>query len=379
MPLLSSTATLKRLDATVGYVLCKLIGRARHYAGRPELAPDPPPASIRRILVIRPGGMGDMLMLLPIIRSLRHTFPDAAIDIVCEKRNHEVLQLAGLEAHAILYDAAPLRILSLRSRGYDVVIDTEQFHNFSAIMAWLSGAPVRIGFRINPARLSLYTHLIGYDVEGYELDQFARLLRPLGITLPLPALDGALAAASLPLEAQLLPAVATLRQAGPVVAVSPGSSDPYKQWGAPKFEELIEALLSRGLGIALVGGYSERKQAEELTQRAKSDRVVNCVAACTLTQTAAVLQASELFVGGDSGLGHLAVALGRPTLTIFGPSDPRKWSRPGHSHRVLRRDLPCSPCAIFGYRKLCRDIPCMSGITVAAVLKTADALIPAAR
>jgi ADP-heptose:LPS heptosyltransferase len=369
MPHLIPPATLKHLDATLGYLLCKLVGRARHYAGRPELAPDPDPASIRRVLLIRPGGIGDMLMLLPTIRSLQLARPDIHLDIVCERRNYEVLKLAGLESRAILYDSAPLQILNLRATRYDVVLDTEQFHNFSAIMAWLSGAPVRVGFRINPARLSLYTHLISYDVDGYEMDQFARLLRPLGVPLAFPSLDGVLADVTPSLDAQVPPPVAALRhRGGPLVAISPGSSNRYKQWGPERFHGLMQALLDRGCGIVLVGGRAEQQQSAELMRGMPADRVINTVGAAALGHTAAILQATALFVGGDSGLGHLAVALARPTVILFGPSDPRKWSRPDDRHQVLRHPLPCSPCSIFGYHKLCRTIPCMRNITVAEVL-----------
>ncbi|MCE9612714.1 MAG: glycosyltransferase family 9 protein [Lentisphaerae bacterium] len=375
---LISSATLKRLDATAGYLLCKLIGRARHYTGRPELAPDPAPESVRRVLIIRPGGMGDLLMLLPVIRSLRSARPDLEIDIICERRNADVLKLAGLEGRAILYDATPHRIFSLGSTRYDVVLDTEQFHNFSAIMAWMSGAPVRVGFRINPARLSLYTHLVSYDIDGYELDQFARLLRPLGVPLSHPHLDGVLADVTPPLDAQVPSSVSALRRAGPLVALSPGSSDPYKQWGPEKFRHLIRELLERGCGIVLVGGQAELAQAQSLAYGLPADRIINAVSTMTLMQTAAILQASTLFIGGDSGLGHLAVALARPTLILFGPSDRHKWSRPTERHRVIRRDLPCAPCSIFGYHKLCRKIPCMTGIAVADVVQAAEALLTAA-
>lgn len=375
MPILPSANTLKRLDATAGYLLCKLIGRARHATGLADLAPTPDPSTIRRVLLIRPGGLGDMLMLMPVIRSIRAARPDIELDIVCERRNFEVLKLAGLEGHALLYDGAPHRLLSLRARRYDVALDSEQYHHFSAIMALMSGAPVRVGFRINPARLNLYTHLLGYDVDGYEMDQFARLLRPLGIPLAFGALDGVLTDITPPLDSQLPDAVDALRRRGPLVAVSPGSSDPYKQWGFEKFKQLIQALTSRGHGVMLVGGPAEVRQATALQQCLSPDLLLNLAGRYSLTQTAAALQAASLFVGGDSGLGHLAVALARPTLILFGPSDERKWSRPHARHAVLRKQLPCAPCSIFGYHKLCRDIPCMATIGVAEVVETAERML----
>lgn len=83
----------------------------------------------------------------------------------------------------------------------------------------------------------------------------------------------------------------------------------------------------------------------------------------TLAQTAAVIRDASLFVGGDSGLAHVAAALGTPTVVFFGPSDSRKWGARGDKHRIVRRDLACAPCCIFGYHKLCRSVACLQQIT----------------
>jgi ADP-heptose:LPS heptosyltransferase len=159
---------LKFLDATVGGLLCWFGGYWLHW-GRRESGVSLPgvPADIRRILVIRPGGMGDMVLLLPMLKALRQHYPVAAIDLVCETRNREIPGLAGDPAELLLYDAHPLQTLvRLIRRRYDLTIDTEQFHYFSAVMTWFSGAPVRIGFKINPGRNPLYTHLINSDLTG---------------------------------------------------------------------------------------------------------------------------------------------------------------------------------------------------------------------
>ncbi len=362
---MNRTTFLKLLDASAGNALCKLMGMWRHVRGLPELARSPDPASVRHILIIRPGGMGDMIMLLPVLEAVRRNRPDITIDIVCEQRNAEVLSLANLGLRVCLYDTAPVATLRhLRSTSYDAVLDSEQFHNFSAVMAALSGAPVRAGFRINPSRLHLYTHLVSYDVDGYELDQFSRLLPAAGLGMEISPVHGILSHLAGDLAADLDPRVEALPPDIPLVAVSPGSLHPHKQWPADRWRELTHRLLADGIGIVLVGGRDQETAVSALGLQESAANLVNCVGRQTLRQTASVLQRVKAVVSGDSGLAHLATALGCSTVVLFGPSDPRKWNHPGSAHTAVTVGLPCSPCSIFGYRKLCRTIPCMKTLSV---------------
>jgi len=80
-------------------------------------------------------------------------------------------------------------------------------------------------------------------------------------------------------------------------------------------------------------------------------------------------------VGPDSGIAHLAVALGTPAAVLFGPSDPKKWAPSEGAGRVVRVDLPCSPCSIFGYTKPCANHECVRGIRAEAIAEALDALL----
>ena len=353
---------LKFLDATAGAMCCWLGGLILHLSHR--TGPNQP-AKVQRILVVRPGGMGDMILLQPMLRSLRGRYPEAEIDLVCERRNREILSLAGQDVGILLYDANPVgTLLSLIRRHYDLAIDSEQFHNFSAVMVWLSGAPVRIGFKINPGRNPIYTHLVNYDLEGYEADEFMRLLHPLGIR------DGS--AVSGMME--------HLRQQGeipatPVVLIHAGTSTRYKEWAPSKYAELarrvVENMRVRGIAprIALVGGAGDVALAQRIAALAEMGGQLDVMAGDRpLAETVAMIAHATLFIGGDSGLSHLAVALGTPSVVLFGPSDPRKWGFTGKRHVVVCKERACSPCFIFGYHKPCHDIGCMADITVDDVM-----------
>ncbi|MDD4871335.1 MAG: glycosyltransferase family 9 protein, partial [Kiritimatiellae bacterium] len=310
---------------------------------------------------------------------LLEQFPSAKIDIICENRNIEVLRLAGLEKNAIAYDSGIFRTISLlRNQSYDIAIDTEQFHNFSAIITFLSGSPVRIGFKINPHRNLLYTHLVNYDLEGYEGNQFAKLMEPAGVKNFSYKLEGSF----VPSGTMLLPPAQEklngLKKTGKVVTIHPGSTSRYKQWDITKFISLIRALiLKHGCSVALIGSCSDADQTRTILESTLDlkEKIASFVDSLTLQKTAELLRQSSLFVSGDSGLSHLATAVGTPTVVIFGPTDPAKWGLRDARHGIARKNLACSPCFIFGYHKLCRSVECMAGISAEEVLALCDDLL----
>lgn len=374
---------LKILDATAGFFLCWTAGWWLHIRRRNIPGSAPVPAEVRRILVIRPGGLGDMVLLQPMLLRLRQQFPAAAIDLVCERRNQDIPAMAGHGARVLPYDAHPFQLVrELRKNPYDIAVDTEQFHYFSAIMALLSGAPVRIGFKINPGRNTIYTHLVNYDLEGYEAGEFMRLLAPLGIkeAAGLPMRWTGLSEHGQLMNGTSLSPDAARRSAStsPHIVIHIGTGSRYKRWGTEKFASLVtqlsdlrpqpSALRPLPSPLCLVGGRQDRDEARAIARQAGVEGVRVLAGDLTIRETASLIAQAGLFIGGDSGLAHLAVALGTPTVVLFGPSDHRKWGVEGPRNAIVRRDLACSPCFIFGYHKFCHSISCMTGITVTEVL-----------
>ena len=369
---MSRTAFLKAADAVAGSLLCRMAGCLASVAVDNEKTVVPSAAQLRRILILRPGGMGDMILLLPVIRILRNSFPDAVIDLVCERRNLEVLTLADLDCNALPYDGNPARFIhALRSNNYDVALDSEQFHHFSALFALASAAPVRIGFKINPRRNPLYTHLIDYSPSGPEGSQFMKLLTPLGLQDRQYTMRGTIADSQSTLPMQIQDRLDNLRVDRPLAVVHIGASTVYKRWAPERFGELVHGLTeSMQFNVALVGEALDVEQGDRIV------REIDCINRCVsnlagqlnISQTVALLRQAGLFVGTDSGLGHLAVALGGRTVTLFGPSDHLKWGTQEDGHAIVRQELPCAPCFIFGYHKPCRSIACMSAIQTRDVL-----------
>ena len=358
------TGLLKALDAALGPVLCAALSRAQR-APEPRTLRDFPGG---RVLVVRPGGIGDAVLLLPMLRALRAAAPGSAVDVLCEGRNAPVFELSGLADRVLRYDAAPFATLRALRRGrYAAVLDTEQFHHFSGVLAARTRAPLRVGFNVAPARLGLYTHTVPYDLQGAEDAQFGRILAAaLGVpAVDLPPCEVSIPSERLPPPPDGLPAR--------FVALHPGGSVPCKRWGEGRYAALVAALRERaGLASVLVGAAEDRPAAARI---ARETGALDLCGRLDLGGTAAVCARAGLLVGPDSGIAHLAVAAGARAVVLFGPSDPLKWGPTAGRGAALREPLPCSPCSMFGYTKPCRSHACMDALSVERVLDAALAAL----
>jgi ADP-heptose:LPS heptosyltransferase len=319
--------------------------------------------------------MGDMIILLPMLNTLRSTFPDAEIDIICEKRNMAVLHFMGLDSNSMAYDSSPVKLLrTLAHRKYDVAIDTEQFHHFSAVFSRLSGAPVRIGFSVNSRRNPIYTHLIDYDLTGPEGDQFIATLAPLGITETEQSLNGILGNTKFCDSIDNSSLLDALPKEKKLAVLHAGGSSIYKRWETDKYVETATRLSKEhDFHIVLVGNQEDLAISRTISDALASSDIshTTCTARCDLPLTAEIIKRSSLFVGMDSGLAHLATAIGIPSVALFGSTDPRKWGHRAEEHAVVQNDMPCSPCAMFGAHKPCRTIECMAKISADEVMRAA--------
>jgi len=312
---------------------------------------------ISSILLIRPGGIGDAVLLIPAIQSIRKQYPSAKITVLAERRNGAVFLLCSEVNKVLLYDRLSELFSALRG-AYDVVIDTEQWHRLSAVVARLTRAPMLIGFGTNE-RSRLFTHPVAYYQDDYEIDSFFRLLSPLGIDAPelsdrfLAVPDHAVQK-SAPLLEPLL--------GKPFVAVFPGASIPERRWGEDRFRLVAELLAAFDVPVVVVGGKEDRGQGEMIVSGGKG---LNLAGRTSLAETAAIIERSALLLSGDSGLLHIAVGLGKPTVSLFGPGRAQKWAPRGERHIVINKGLTCSPCTTFGTTPPCPvGARCMREITV---------------
>lgn len=352
---------LKILDLWLGTALVFLLPK--------PLLPPPCPLPPQSILLIRPGGIGDAVHLLPAIQALQKSFPEIAIDILAERRNAGVFAMCPGIRRNFQYDRPGQLLQALHGR-YDVVIDTEQWHQLSAVVTRLVRAPVKIGFATNKRR-RLFTHTISYCQDDYEIRSFLSLLEPLGV----PA-DEVVAESWLHIPEDVCESVVSLLPQSnhqPIVAIFAGASIAEKRWGVDRFRSVAEWCLDRRLQVVLIGGEGDRPDAERI---ASGLEIVNLTGRTSLVQTAAIIEKVAMVVSGDSGVLHIAAGLGRPTVALFGPSSIDKWAPRGPQHVALSKCLSCSPCSRFGYTSSCPNSGwCMSDIAVTDVARAIATLL----
>ncbi len=352
---------MKNIDGVLGrFAAMLLIPPACTHTGVP----------VRNLLLIRPGGIGDAVLLAPAIHLLRKNFPDVHLTILAEKRNVGVFALVPGVDDLLCYDRPHELLQALRGQ-YDVVIDTEQWHRLSAVVTRLQSTPVKIGFGTNERR-RMFTHTLPYSHDDYEMDSFFRLLQPLGVGAgnyrdSMPWL-------AVPEEAD--EQTKTLLEPlgdGPFVTMFPGASIPERRWGADRFHAVAVMLASLGVKTVVVGGQVDREQGDVIVEGIVG---LNLAGRTTLAETAAVLKRSCQLLSGDSGVLHIGVGLDVPTVSLFGPGRALKWAPRGGNNLVINKGLACSPCTTYGTTPPCPiDTRCMKEITVDEVFNAVTVLL----
>ena len=355
---------LKKVDGMIGSVLARLCPRPTQ--------PKRSPLSVSSLLLIRPGGIGDAVLLIPAIRSLKKHFPDCEVTVLAERRNGSAFALCPDVRQVLLYDR-PKQLLSAMRQRFDVVIDTEQWYRLSAVVARFVRSDLKIGFATNE-RKRLFSTAVSYAHQDYEAASFIRLLEPLGMQareIQYPFIE-------VP-ELVTNQADKKLGTLGgqPFVSLFPGASIPERRWGIERFQRLAILLNQQGLPVVVVGGGQDREAGEGILVNCHG---INLAGKTSLAETAAVLQRSRLLVSGDSGVLHLAVGLDVPTVSLFGPGIAAKWAPRGEKHIVLNKNLPCSPCTRFGYTPPCPErARCLQEISVDEVADAVATLLERTR
>ncbi len=372
--------------------------------------------SFERILLIKPSAVGDVIHTLPVLAKLRGRYPHAQIDWLLTPPIAELVRHHPALSHTLLFPrqeiarlgqlrgaaASLFRLLAaVRGNGYDLVIDLHgQFR--SAALTLASGARVRVGFDRprrdvwdRPGRRLVeeayrhgwtgaregawlaYTHRIPIPtLDVHAVDRYLWLGPLLGLDDGPPEFHVPVPAAAEARFADLLRVEGVAD--GPLAVLVPGTTWQTKHWRPEGFAAVGRHLLRTGRAVVLAGSANEAPLCRAVA--ADCPGAHNLCGRTTLSELAALLRRSAVCVSNDSGSMHLAAALGRPVVSVFGPTDPL-WVGPyGQPGGVVRADLPCAPC----YRRRLKDCPnahaCMSEVHADRVIaRVEDTLAGTAR
>jgi len=332
---------------------------------------------MRRILVVAPSWIGDTVLAQPLFKSLHARHAGLALDVLAPSWTLPLLQrmpevrraLASPFAHGDLKLGERRRLgRSLAAEGYDQAIVLPNTFK-SALVPFFAGIRIRTGY-IGELRHWILNDARRLDQE--RLPQIAQRYAALGLSrgeelkTPLPALA---------LRVDEAARRAVLDRLGldrnrPAAALCPGAEyGPAKRWPARYFAELAHGLAARGCAVWLVGSQSDRQVGAEI-ERAAGGICRNLCGETTLTEAIDVLASSTLVVSNDSGLMHVAAALGKPLIALYGSSSPAFTPPLSSRAQILKLDLPCSPC----FQRECPlgHFNCMMQLTPERVLAAVD-------
>lgn len=334
-----------------------------------------------KILVIKLRYIGDVLLTTPVFKNLRLNFPHAQLDILVNagteevlKYNRDVNRVLSVERGSLARQLAFIR--ELRQMKYDIVIDLTDSDR-SAILSYLSGAPIRIGYNSeNRWRGRCYTHVVQADrnkmhTVDYQLEALRLLNVPIKTTelfLPVSHEDE--------LFAKKILAEYDLDNGRPIVLVHPGARWWFKSWPPEYFAKLADAIQQNfKCHVILAGGPLDQDVVNKI-QNMIAAKAVSLVGKTTILQLAALLKRCHLFVGNDNGPMHIAAAAGTPVVAFFGLTNPLLWGPCGSGHTVFYKGVDCSPCFPNGCIR--GDRSCMRLITVDEVIKAVENKLDAA-
>ncbi len=333
-----------------------------------------------KLLVVKPSSLGDVIHALPFLKSVKDSFPDYRVDWIINRnlkgliednplinRVHVIDKESWKKAANMITSLSDIMSLrkTLRAEHYDLVVDLQGLLR-SGIMAHFAAASKTIGF--DDAREGsrfFYDEKIPTYGVSHAVDRSLEAARAVGAEVthaefPLPVQDN-----------KKVNIKQLIGNDDAYIIIAPSARWQSKRWPASYFASLISKLRVRCI---IIGSNNDMRLVKQVMDSAL-DNAINFCGKTDLKELIALISGSLAVVSNDSGPMHIAAALDKPTIALFGPTNPKKtgpygWQTNRHL-KVIRSDIPCSPCR----KKDCADLSCMHNIQVETVQKELEELL----
>jgi heptosyltransferase II len=334
-----------------------------------------PREGINKILIRGTNWIGDAILTLPAVASIRATYPKAHIAILAKPWVADIYKLFSDADEMIIYEkifdnpAGVFRLAqTLKEKKFDAAILLQNAVE-AAIIAVAARIPLRAGYD-SDARGLLLTHSVRRTPEikkAHQVDYYLEMVKSLGCV----SVDGDM---HLETKINLADARNVLRKFIPetkktIIGIAPGATyGPAKKWFPDRFAAVADTLSEIfSAQVIIMGGRADGETAQEIRTLAQTE-LINLAGKTSLREAICLISQCGLFISNDSGLMHIAGALNIPTVAIFGSTNPVTTAPVGNKSIIVRKEISCSPCL----KKTCpTDFRCMSMISVEDVLRIA--------
>ncbi len=331
----------------------------------------------KKILIVKLGAMGDLILGTPSLRMIRQKFPEAHLALMVDKNLAPIVSPSPYLDEIIPVDRARFshfkylrKVASiLRKEKFDISVDLQNT-KWTHLLAFLAGIPERFGFRRGKFGFLVNRHDRSYDIIDAPVRHQFRILSKLGIK----ELDEELELWPDPAAENRVDAMLKKEEGQPdskLIGLAIGSSLqwPTKRWPVESFKELALKLTQRyRCRIVLVGSNDDADTAGQFMQESFPG-YLNFVGKTNHQDLVSLVKRLDILITGDTAPLHVAAAVKTKAIALFGPTDPRRHMPPGHGLSVLSKHLPCQPC----YEGICRQeeqLACLKRISVEEVLET---------
>ena len=323
------------------------------------------------ILVLHPGALGDIILSLPALAILRRTFPQAGITLA---GNHDYLTAISPGYAERLLSLSGLPLHNLFGREPVPPADRQFWTSFDRILSWTGFGDAEFCRNLNSSARSVL--VVPWRPEAGEARHVSRIfvdsIRPwVGEQREIPAPTISLSPCELTKGETWLTENGWNRSR-PIVALHPGAGSVSKRWPLENFRELAIRIMQSGAQLMAVEGPAEHGVSREMALGLPGAPVV-AARILPLETLAAALSLCAAFVGNDSGIAHMAGALGVPSVVLFGPTSPEQWAPIGGRVGILRTPAGCRACG----KKDGSEHTCMRNLSVDCAWNCFQSFYPA--
>lgn len=329
----------------------------------------------KKILVVKPSSLGDIVHSLPFLNALNNTFPAAEVHWIVSRGLEELLQNHPMikklwiinkdqwknmrKIKETISEVANI-LKDLKKERYDIAVDLQGLLR-SGILVNASQATVRVGFQeAREGSRLFYTHKIRGGRDVHAVDRYLRLASALGceadkVRFPMPLIKDTDKVAQVKSES------------GKYAVIVSGARWETKRWRSDRFGKLAYMLNMRSI---VVGSASDAKISKEI-ETMSGGKAVSMAGMTHMGELISLIRGARCVVTNDSGPMHIAAALNVPIVAVFGPTNPVRTGPYGKNNVIVKSGLACAPC----YKRECRRIRCMEEIPVEQVYEAVKSVI----
>lgn len=314
----------------------------------------------KNILLINFGGIGDEILFMPVIQSLKKTYPQAKVTLCLEGRSSAFVKLTNLLDNYFCVDIKTknkyIEMLKLYFKaltcGYDLVISAGG-NPLISLLLFFTGIKTRVGYNTSSIAKKVLTHAVTLNKNQYASNMYFDLVKPITngeFELPHIKIDN-------------------LEKNDNSILIHPGVSkisiqkNITKTISAKKWAEMIKLLLNNGKNVYLAGGPDDTDCIEEIRKELKNENLTNFTDMFGKTKNifdlVELIKKSEVLICSDSAPMHIGIATDTKTIAIFGPTDDSTLIPKSEKIIALKNDAPCRPCLWAKRQTTCEDLKCL--------------------